>query len=411
MKVLLITDVPPCTEFSGALLTQQLCAFMPPESIVCFSILNPALDYLKTSPTLCELPLEFCAKPNEFPWRAGLGRFDGLMALAQEFYTSRTSIPVIIKKIVDYGRQNHVDRVWCVIQGQTMIRVALPVAEKLNVPLHLQIWDSPMWWIRETRLDRITRNLLLKQFDETVRRSASCGVASFAMAEDYRSRYGVKAVPLIASLDCGLSKKPSEFPQHSDKLLIGVAGQLYSDIEWSTLLHALERASWNVGGRQVTIRYLGYYLHMDLRDWSRRSIRLEFLGYHSQNETISLMAECDVLYCPYPFAPDFEIVARTSFPSKLTTYLAAGKPVLFHGPEYSAPAGFLKENKAGVFCHSLDWTELIGTLELMVADRELYASSARNGHRAFREYLTLDHLRRQLAEFLQVDENQLMSLA
>ena len=54
----------------------------------------------------------------------------------------------------------------------------------------------------------------------------------------------------------------------------------------------------------------------------------------------------DLLYCPYWFDPGFERPCRLSFPSKLSTYLKTGVPVLFHGPEYASPRIFLEQNDA-----------------------------------------------------------------
>jgi glycosyltransferase involved in cell wall biosynthesis len=117
-----------------------------------------------------------------------------------------------------------------------------------------------------------------------------------------------------------------------------------------------------------------------------------------------------VLYCPYWFDSNFKDEAKLSFPSKLTTYLAAGRPVFFHGPEYSSPARFLRENEAGLCCYSLSTEEIIKTLTKLVSDKRQYMMLSQNGSVAFKEYLTLESMRRSFADFLQVDQDFLVEV-
>jgi glycosyltransferase involved in cell wall biosynthesis len=127
---------------------------------------------------------------------------------------------------------------------------------------------------------------------------------------------------------------------------------------------------------------------------------VEFLGWHSQEETIQLLSEADVLYCPYWFDSAFEEESRLSFPSKLTTYLAAGRPVLFHGPAYASPAVFLKERGAGECCFSLDTDSIIASLTKLANDEAFYKETTFNGTNAFMECLTMLVLQKNFLEFL-----------
>jgi glycosyltransferase involved in cell wall biosynthesis len=133
---------------------------------------------------------------------------------------------------------------------------------------------------------------------------------------------------------------------------------------------------------------------------ANKGARIEFLGWHSQVETIELLSEADILYCPYWFDPVFVTEARLCFPSKLITYLAAGRPVLFHGPSYASPARFLKEHNAALFCHSLVPSEVAAALQLLVLDKDLYRQTADNGRKAFEEHLTLAAAKKSFFEFL-----------
>jgi hypothetical protein len=129
-------------------------------------------------------------------------------------------------------------------------------------------------------------------------------------------------------------------------------------------------------------------------------MNVEYLGWHSQEETIKLLSEVDVLYCPYWFDPAFYDESRLSFPSKLTTYLAAGRPVFFHGPEYASPAEFLKARNAAECCFSLDSAAIIASLTKLAVDETYYQQTAQNGHKAFMDCLTMPALKKNFLEFL-----------
>lgn len=409
MKILLLTDVPPCSHFSGTLLTEQLCRMLPEGSIAAFIVLNPYLKHVQISPDLSWTPVEYVDKPREDALLPGNGKWKVIANFTHEMYNAKIRAARIRDRAVAFGKDNRIDRVWCILQGQTMIRLALPVARKLGVPLHSQVWDHPEWWLRENGVDFISRKLILNAFAKAIRGSVSCATASHVMAEIFQEVYGVDSIPILANLSVDVAYPPVRALNDKDVLSIGIAGQLYSLIEWQTLLSVMGDIGWKINHRKIVLRYLGYYLNIDLRSEESKEVNIEFLGYRAQNEAIRLLSECDILYCPYPFSSDFEIVAKTSFPSKLTTYLATGKPVFFHGPEYAAPARFLKEHNAALICNSLDRKEVGQMLGILVSDENLYQELSMNGSRAFHDFLTINVLRENFAKFLGTPVENLLS--
>ena len=209
----------------------------------------------------------------------------------------------------------------------------------------------------------------------------------------------VPTVPLLPSLDPSAARPIRVHPGRGDKgFTIGMAGQIYAEREWDALVKALETNGWRIAGRDVTIRHIGR--PVDVRvEWADR---IEECGWQSQEETIRLLSETDLAYCPYWFDPAFEEAARLSFPSKLTTYFAAGVPVLFHGPEYASPARFIREHQAGLCCHSVDSDEIVKVLVDLIESPSINKTIAENGRRAFEEYLTTTALRRSFMRFLDI---------
>jgi hypothetical protein len=226
------------------------------------------------------------------------------------------------------------------------------------------------------------------------------------MAKQYAKQYGTKTVALLPSLDASMALTPAACVNSGNELVIGMAGQIYATEEWKALIHALDSVDWKICGRDVRIRLLGRCVSFNINS----PVRIEYLGWHTQENCVALLSEADMLYLPYPFDRAFETEARLSFPSKLTTYFAAGRPVLFHGPEYAAPWEFLKLNDAAYGCHLNEYSHIIDALITLATDANLYSRLTRNGNIAFKKYLTLSSLRKSFAAFLQIEENSLLPI-
>lgn len=401
MKTLLLTDIPPCKNLTAGLVLDQLCRFLPQDSIACFCVINPYLG-AKLSEDLNWIPIKYWRKPRENALRPVRGKVGTLSALIFEQYNGLVKIREIVSQVVEFGREQGVDRVWCVLQGQTMIRLARPVVKGLNVPLYTQVWDPPQWWLRANNIDMISGSLILKEYEQVLRESSGCATASWAMAESYKANYGTRTVPMLPGIDPGIAKAPSHRLNEGAELTIGMAGQLYSTEEWETLLSLLDDVGWQICNRKVKIRLMGRSAQL----LATKGVSIEFLGWRSQEETIRILSETDIMYCPYWFDPQFKEEASLSFPSKLSTYLAAGRAVLFHGPAYASPARFLAENDAGVICGSLEKVDLLRAIESLVTEAAFYERICKNGAAAFSKYLTTPCMQRSFFKFLGIETCQ-----
>ena len=64
MKVLLISDVPPCDDFTAGIVLSALVRFLPRGSICCFAVVNPLIPF-RMSSEFSSIPVEFHEKPLE----------------------------------------------------------------------------------------------------------------------------------------------------------------------------------------------------------------------------------------------------------------------------------------------------------------------------------------------------------
>jgi len=402
MKTLLLTDIPPSSNLTAGIVTGQMCRFIPPQELAIFCVQNPYLRPALYS-EFDKVPTTTVRKPNERGFRKpGLFPLDRIASTAAESFGRSIRIPALVRQAVAFGRAQNVTSLWVVLQGQTMVQMASAVAHALGVPLRAQIWDPLGWWLQAHDVDRFSRKSHLAAFDRTMREATSCAAASWEMACEYEARYGTSCDVVIASLDESIAHHPLPYLRSDDELVIGMAGQFYAEQEWHDLVRALDGAGWCVGGRKIALHVAGY---QPPQTAGVSDSHVRFLGWMPQPELVDLLSRnCDVLYCPYPFAPEMEEVARLSFPSKIPTYLAAGRPILFHGPDYASPAAYLRNRDAGFICRSKEPSAALDGLHQLVGDQALYERLTIAAQAAFAADFTLQTMKKNVRRFLGYQE-------
>lgn len=256
MKVLLLTDIPPCRNFTAGLVLDRLVGFLPKDQVAICAVVNPALNP-EIPAELDEVPKLLLRKPREaavrvLPRKAGI-----LSAFPFELVQANRVQRELLPQIVEFAKAQKVDAVWVVLQGQTMVRLARQVTQALNVPLLTQVWDPFGWWLQANLIDGFTRRRLLKEFDLVIKGSASCATASWAMSENYTNKYRVVNAPVIAGLPRELALQPATKVHDRDEFIIAMAGQFYAQTEWECLQHALNACNWKVAGKRIRVRVMG----------------------------------------------------------------------------------------------------------------------------------------------------------
>lgn len=375
----------------------SMCQTLKADNLSCFSVLNPRMK-VQMHPDLEGIPYKSVLRPREAQVRHFPRRLGSLECFFKETYTASVTIPQLARQVRDFAARTKPDLIFCTLEGQTMIRLAAQMQKTLPLPMVTQVWDPPEWWMRSNSVDGWSIKSILKTFSDVLRKSSAVAAASWSMAETYKREHGANTIPVVPGLPEAWAKQPAPRLNEGNKLVIGFCGQMYSKNEWNALLETLDALDWKVEGRDVEIRMLGR--EFELEGFSKRNIH--YLGWRDQVESIENLSQCDILYCPYFFDRELESTSRLSFPSKLTTYLAAGRPVLLHGPEYSSPFKFLKENDAGMLCHGLAKSAIANALSRLVYDTKRYAQLAENGNKAFVRHLTDEHMRAQFLKTIAI---------
>lgn len=352
MKTLLISDVPPTKRFSGALLTWHLCKNFTASSLAGYYPIAHVLSDVKpeypfegkVESKIVIKRIERSFRPRLVPYKI---RF--VPSFLSELYRKNIEAPRLAKDALRFAENTGADRIWVILQGQTLIWIAEYLIKHSSLPVHVQVWDSPAWWIKANQIDRFSARLLQKSYQFCLNKSAEFASPSFFMADKYFKTHNRKSETLL-----GIT--PSEFvvreekEKDRNKIIIGLAGQIYATDAFTSLIEALDSVYWEIDGRKVEIHYWGYSA-MPPRTNRTRIIHK---GYVAQDQLTQELSKCDILYCPYWFARDFREEVMTSFPSKVTSYLASNSVLFFHGPEYSSPVKLLQEGPSAILCFSCD---------------------------------------------------------
>ena len=398
-RLLIVSPVAPVPEGVGGVYLRDLCLMYPADKLA-FAILpgigsGPWPESLERAPRML---LDTVPERGFNRW--GRQVQQSTRALFDR-YVDVQHLPKLVDQIAAFAGATRPELVWVPLAGPTMVNIAGALPRRLGVPLVTTVWDPPdyalphYWGIRGSALGRV-----MSRFEEAVRGSARCAVASTEMKEAYERRYGTPCVPMIHGPPESEWVRPTGQRAPNEPFVIGYAGSLYARTEWDALLAALGSLQWRVGGREAIVRVLASGIDVRVTG----PARIEFLGWHSTSDAVKILSGCDVCYVPYWFDEAFRPGVELSFPNKVSLYLAAGRPILYHGPERATPTRFLQRWPVGLACHSLGATAITQALTAAATDSAFHAKVAATIPRVLHDELGLHVFRRRFAEFIGVDD-------
>jgi hypothetical protein len=401
-RLLVVSPVAPVPEGVGGVFLRDLCLLYPADRLA-FAIMPGGGSGAWPEPLDRAPRLTLDAVPERGFNRWGR-RVQRSTRRIFDAYVERRHLPRLIDQIARFAEQVQPDKLWIPLANPTLINAAARLAKRVGVPMVTTVWDAPdyflphYWGVQGPALARVMR-----RFGDAIRASTRTAVASTEMKVAYEQRYGTPCTPMIHGLPESQWIRPSGLRSPNDPFIIGYAGSLYAPTEWNALMSALGSVGWRLGGRDVGVRVLASALEVR----ATGPARIEFLGWQSTTDAVSILSECDVCYVPYWFDEACRPGVELSFPNKISLYLAAGRPIFFHGPRQSTPASFLARWPVGIACHSLDAGAIVETLRRAATDAAFHASAADAIPRVLREELGLHVFRKRFAEFLDVDDDVL----
>lgn len=303
----------------------------------------------------------------------------------------------LLKSATRLGRELQVTRIWGVLDSPEIIALAAPLAEELGVPLFAHVWDDISQIVSSHGLDRLTAHRTKIDFDRAMNSAIRCAVISEPMAKYYEAKYGIKCVVLRHGISPIEFEDPGEDKRLTDTFKIAFVGTMNAPCAFASLIGALDTVNWKIGLRQVELYVTGPRL--DMR--SMRAANVRYFGWQDTvAETIALIRSADLAYMPQPFDPGQKALAELSFPTKLTTYLAAQLPIFVHAPNYASLAEYHNKFGLGILCASKHPADILVKLEGLITDDSLYSRVKNLSAAAHQRDFTSKRFRQSFEEFM-----------
>jgi len=329
--------------------------------------------------------------------QGSLGRKGRRSLFADSFVYRRR----LTHEVLELAARLNARAVWFVMHG-SCVQIAAGVVRTGKLPVHLTVHDDPIHAtaMRSRQLFPLTP-LIARDFRYAMKRAASIDVVSAGMAQRYERLYGAKAVLLHRGLEDPVDPSPP-LDLELEGLTIGLLGNTYAFAQLPVLAEALIGAAreMNLPARLLV---LGAGFGERLRREFAGRLQVECLGHVSEAAAIERLRRCALLYLNYPFTRWCKVLRETSFPTKLSTYVYAARPLLAHAPEGTSIGELNRFGDYVLPWHSLDpevGARLIADYLRVADSRRSFAREAEQVRRTYYDYAaqraTLDLLLRRL---------------
>ncbi len=299
-----------------------------------------------------------------------------------------------VRQAVDFGRRHRVDLVWAELQGDPLF-IARDVARGLGVPLVGTVWDDPEGWMQDKGYDRWSRRMVEREFAEALRSARCVSTAGEAMQAVYRDRYGVDSVILRH----GFTRPAEASVANGGDCTIGFVGSPYGKDTWRAFLEPIASLNADPSRRRIRLQVFGApgfpHSHpgvpIDIRGWAPADVMLQDLS------------KTDFCYLPYWFEAGKRAHVELSFPNKFETYIAATRPVFYHGPDYAGITRTVRDYDVGVCVHSLDPDLIAAAIARLMDDTNRRRAFEQSALSAFHREFNASVMHRNFAALIGVD--------
>jgi hypothetical protein len=247
--------------------------------------------------------------------------------------------------------------------------------------LHVSVHDDSAGLAIKSRRYRAFASLMDRRNSQLLRRAHSVDVVCDSMREYYKHHIGVDSGVVYRYIhDLRLPKRcVDRVPVTDDQIIrIGHVGAFYSSPEVFAFVDALRNIA-DFEGLQFRFETYGGVTGMMATLQTRFPDVVENVGNVPEDEVIRRLQSVTFVYSMYSFNPRHRLFRETSQPTKMSTYLMAGRPILAHCPAGSSTIDMLTRFKIGVCVSTMERQGLIDGIRSILAfrlDREEVARAA-----------------------------------
>jgi hypothetical protein len=381
----------------GEIILRDVALRYGPEAVRCVAVVHPGYAWAP-DPALDRLEVHL-VRSDHTNTLGVRGFASGLRSMLRFATGFEADVQRIVRPVGELARDIGCERLLVVLNHPLMFALAHRLERNLSLPLTTLVWDPPGYQLEQARFDRLSRARLRRHFERSLKSSRHVAVVSDAMRSDY-ARHTQAPIDILRH---GVSTRDIDALARSsasqDGWVIGFAGSMYAKSSWRAFIRALDSVRWEVAGRRVRLRMLTSNMTVA----TKSAAAIEYLGFRGSEEVRELLANCHVNYLPLPFESRRREFSCYSFPTKLTTYLAAGRPVFAHCPSDSALSRFLAEHPCGTTCDSLEPATIIAALEGVLGSAPAHDRACAQAVAVAREHFDVAVFHRSIDRVLGLD--------
>ena len=254
----------------------------------------------------------------------------------------------VADEIASTARRFHAGALWLVLHGAVVPAAARVAARPGALPYHATVHDDPVGQVGGSRKYRLLTPWYQRAFAASLKGARSVDTICPGMADRYRDRYGVDSVVVHRGTVGPVGPSPAYDPARG--LRVGIIGSIYDYAMIPALARAVKIAAGRAGTRGAVV-VVGRGVGDRLRDEMGSAVDVEVTGHLDEPEAVERLRGCFLLYANYPFAGRHALFRRTSFPTKVSTYALAARPLLVHAPADSSLLGLTVGTPPGYATH------------------------------------------------------------
>ncbi|MBB1347094.1 hypothetical protein [Pseudoalteromonas sp. SG45-2] len=359
-KILIITSTPPNHKGVGDIFLENAIKDISSENIMRVSVIKNSEE---------QYPQTWCGMKSHVI-RVDKTHLPFLSSYKLIKFNNKYSTSVA-NEIVDIIKENNIEKVWITLSSPELILIAKELFKQAQIDLYSTIWDIPEYLLKNNNINYFLSKYIQKKFNEVLLESKKVSVIDEGMKLFLPNNLHSKIHIIRNGIDFPESNIEKIKIKSKKSIKIVFAGSIYAKKEWNCLVESLISTDFIINNKLVELICIGKLPRFGVK----KDSRINFLGYLPNHEVLNILSGCDIGYVPYWFDKSKRNVVQTSFPGKVSSYVASDLKVLFHGPMTSTVINFINEFKVGSYCTSIDRHEVLRTLsdiDSIVIDSESY---------------------------------------
>lgn len=271
------------------------------------------------------------------------------------------------REIVRFAEDNNVKLIWAILRGDALFLVNY-IQKNLKVNLVASVHDPVE---SEFKDRKILYWFKKRYFYEAIIKSKCLATIGEAMSEYYYVKFNKESIIQRKGVKIIHKQLMVQNEPFVDNIIkIAFAGSIYTSKTFESFLDAIIQFLNSYKEYSIVFNIFSNDRLNNISSHDR--LKINIYPWEEEEKVIKIISEMDIGYLPYKFSKKEKIQMQLSFPTKISTYLAAGTPIFFHGPSYSSVNYFFKKFPCGVSCDSLQSVEIVNSLKSLLFDKEKY---------------------------------------